>query len=86
MIHYLMNGTRPHPSANQGTVSQFALPVVKEPLTKDCLNRPQVGRQLCRGIGGKCAGGGVQNTLSQDEMQRSQSHLHTMPVKEGHQP
>lgn len=59
MIHYPTSGTRPHPSANQGTVSQFAWPVLKEPLTKDCLNRPQVGRQLCRGIGGKYAGGGV---------------------------
>lgn len=77
MIHYPTSGTQPHPSANQGTVSQFAWPVLKEPLTKDCLNRPQVGRQLCRGIGGKLP---VEVLCA--------IHLHTtcMSVKEGGQP
>lgn len=56
----------PLPSANQGIVSQFAWPVVKEhSVTNVCLS-PQVGRQLYRGINGcKCASGiGQENILA----------------------
>ena len=45
-----MSGTRLHRSANQGTVSQFAWPVVKERLTaKGSLSHLRAEHQLSRG-------------------------------------